>query len=295
MIINGLKPYQAVEVGDKYLVALHSYANYEVGGETIVGHQVMVSDIKSVVHVKKTPPKVEYFTDLEGNRFEPSEVYKYLHGEIDDYDSPEEQIEFLRKQSWAYKLEEHKSEEKVERVPVEFEVVGSLEDTGSSFIETALSYGSINFSRTGGLYKVHRGRVAKDELLRLADKYSSATLDIPSHGHLEFAKVSGSYVFTSTKNACIKNSDACVVTDRLADAKAIEEETRQMIRKIALPFFNPKKVSDIDTKEVIAELKSLQKMLGGLKLKVSSSTSTGALSRKVEKIENMLLEAKEVE
>ncbi len=295
MIINGLKPHQAVEAGDKYLVALNSYATYEVEGETVVGHQVLVSDIKSVLHVKKTPAKVEYFTDSDGNRFEPSEVYKYLHGEIDDFGSPEEQIEFLQKQSWAYKLEEHKSEEKVERVPVEFEVVGSLEDTGSSFIETSLSYGSTKFARTGGLYKVYKGRVAKDEILRLADKYSSATLDIPSHGHLEFAKVSGSYVFTSMKNACVKNADACVVTDRLSDAKAVEEETRQMIRKIALSFFNPKKVSDIDTKEVIAELKSLQKMLGGLKLKVSSSTSEVALSRQVEKIESMLLEAKEVE
>lgn len=294
MFITGMDKNTAIKLGDKYVVQL-SHTSFEINGAKIGNQtQVVVDNLEDVVQVKITPRKIDHYVDDNGSKYSVVEINnirtKFQDEDGDDfYPTIQDQIDHLKEIEWVNSLEKVYTEEKVERFPVEIEVIGSLEDTGSDFIETAINYGKASWDNSAGLYKVQMSRIAKDEVIKLQKQYDD--IDIPNHSNIEYVKASGKFIFTNDPKQWIKNAQHVQIVTDLDKAKDLEKHVRDYVNKAMMAYIEPVKVTDVYAKDLIGSLRNVHKNISDMRLRKDSQGSKWSVLKTVnemiEKLRNI--------
>lgn len=150
--------------------------------------------------------------DEDGDRWYPSLEVEYEH---------KKELEQLYKFKPVY----HQHEDSYE--DIETRCVGDVVDTGSRYIENALSYGKACFTNSG-FYRVNLSAVTASELTafveeyNLKEKYSNST-----HSNVHFAQIDNQYVMTDLPYS---NKDKFIMVTSLEDATKVEKDTRAEVR-----------------------------------------------------------------
>lgn len=150
--------------------------------------------------------------DEDGDRCYPSLEVEYEH---------RKELQKLYKFEAVYHQHEDTFEDIVTRC------VGDVVDTGSRYIENALSYGKACFTNSC-FYRVNLSAVTASELAafveehNLKDKYSNST-----HSNVHYAKIDNNYVMTDLPYG---NKDKFTMATSLEEATKVEKETRTEVR-----------------------------------------------------------------
>lgn len=86
-------------------------------------------------------------------------------------------------------------EEVVSKEKVDIEIRHAMLDTGNEFIKPLFCVDSTKPELVQVMFAAYQMKVVKD----WCNKHVPDAYEIPSHSHLEYAKISGQYVFTGTK------------------------------------------------------------------------------------------------
>jgi hypothetical protein len=270
----------AVSINNGQLIAaLRGPAIYMIDG-TVVElshglHQYTIilgaSIYKKVVHSKSI---VGYWWDKVNNikltperRLECINDIKSSYVNNDgDLSFPNLAVEFnVRRQIEVYEqLEPIYKEEWEEWVPVPIEIIGSVTETGSDFIESSISLGQINYSDKGA-FKVYSGQVAEDEFIKICQE-KGLKYNLPDYGHLEFAKINEEYVWGNKPKNFIKFADDALICDPLEKAKECEKWIRNQVYNDLKTKFFPEKLTEFNTQKLLKEVKLLRSYLDGLKV-----------------------------
>lgn len=141
-----------------------------------------------------------------------------------------------------------------EQKPVEFEVIGYVEDTGSRFISCSLTS---KFEKHPQLYFVDIKGAAIDEYNILSKKYEShASFEIPEKTYLRYTKINNNYVFGDSKPfGDFKYNDAFV---HLGQAKEAEHEAREAVRNVIKRVVFPEVVTKLKALNMLSNLRMLR-------------------------------------
>lgn len=274
-MIKNLPVYSAVNLGDKYLVQLEYHQEYIINGNIIKGSinggQIIVSDIKDIkLHIKPYQRIINYKNDdgttLSEDEFDDilSKYMYYYNSEDEDFvfdDDIDMHIQYLKDKKYKDSFTPVFTSEKSYSKSIEFKVIGSLVDTGSKYIETAINYGNINYFGGSGIYKVFIGMIAKDTFDLLYKDHS----DVLSYGvndkdTIEYVTYKTDYIFLKNKPNYLKK-DAVKVVNSLEDAKNIEASIRAEVTNIINSFLYPQEVTETDVRVIKDKLTNVVSLL----------------------------------
>jgi len=202
------------------------------------------------------------YTDSDGDLYFPNLVVEFnVRRQIEVY----EQLEPIYKEEWE------------EWVPVPVEIIGSVIETGSDFIESSISLGQINYSDKGA-FKVYGGQVAKDEFIKVC-KEKGLKYTLPDYGHLEFAKINDEYVWGHKSKSFISSASDSFIYASLEKAKGHEKWIRnQVYNDLKVKFF-PEKLTEFNTQKLLKEVKLLRSLLDELKvIKTANMTKRSCIA-----------------
>lgn len=283
-MINGLRDNEAVKIGENYLVKLSSYfGDLLYDGEKIenTSQPILVQSIDKFSLRQKSKPAIEHYVDAEGNAISIEDLRKirnkYYNDTLEEYIYPSLEVEFEHRKE----LEKYKKLTPVyEKIPeftyspVTITVIGEMVDTGSKFIQSALSFGMKSFSGETNLFRVDGMAIALDEILSYKDRF---TVDTPSHGGLRFAKVDGSYLFDENEFWWMNSNHR--MTSTLEAAKELEASIRLAVSnriKIKVKVDIPSKLA---YNAIYSRLKAIHRQVMSIAaMKNSSSARLNALS-----------------
>lgn len=227
-----------LKVGDNYILFISESGLFRVNGQDTSpflynqSKQYMLSELPEVYKVSKAYKELSHYLDSEGNIYtedEVQEVFNKYQGDDGDYYYPNLDTEFAHRKE----LEVVRNYERIYNeypevlTPVEVRCVGDVVDTGSRFIENALSYGAAGFSN-GNLYKLDFSGITADELSRfvkendLNDKYKPS-----SHSNVHYAQIEDKYVMT---NLPYSRQDKWGFAKTLQEAQEKEASVRKQVR-----------------------------------------------------------------
>jgi len=200
-----------------------------------------------------------------------------------EYSSLEEEFECRKKQEWLneYTPEYEERGHKVE--DVQYIIVGSLEDTGSPYIETPFVYGNSSWSRSSGMYRCNLTKAAFDrykEHESTFGKHFKFTNDGYRH-YLHFAKINGNYIFSGESPF----KDNCFVyTSTLEDAKVKIKQAIDAVDTLVMPIVCPITIDTLFVSDILKSVKSLQGSCISLEVKQSSKTTKLVVLDKLKEI-----------
>lgn len=298
-IFEGLAANQAVQTGEVYCVRL-SHGTYQSGGVTYcVSYgtgEIIVSDLDDIYKVIPAARHVVGYSD--GKETISIEQLNQLRKEFDEFldeegdfafsGNTEVEIEYVKVKNKfrSYSPVYEEAAEKLQKVEG-ITLVGSLEDTGSPFIETPFISGKTSFG-TSGVYKVNLSAIAKDEWEILSQKYTDFKFTRPTHSNVEYAQIDGKYVLTNNPSSFIKNTSVFCIKTTLEEAKSEENRVRGVIRKAVYPFVLPQGLSESLRSDLYKELQVLYKCLGEVEVKVKSFKDFEKAMKKVLAMSEML-------
>lgn len=298
--IEGLKQYQAVQFGDKYIVCLSTWSDKSthcVNGVDTPASQVVVDDLTSIFKLVKPSPELTHYVDESGDVVSvekytemmtafTGEHNKYYDEDVDDYIYPDLDTEYMVKKlkEPLSKLKHVFKEFPVEQRQVEIDVVGVLEDTGSQFIETSVQFGKTSWQGGAGAYKVGASNgIVIDEIRKIKDE--SDDLDIPTHSGLRYVKLNGKYIFSSESLTHMPHK----YFTSLEDAKEFEQSLRKQARNLANPYLNRnQEVSVTERAEIAQVVKQLKDFIFKAELRKNSPTSKHNLLARSNKLLELL-------
>ena len=291
-IISDLKAGEAVEFEGGFLVNLDS-GEYEINGSTVSvngygGRQFTVETIDSIFRITKSSPKLTGFTlkapdgSVTGEPFGTLDEFYILtkankEGLESGFLSLADEFHIrteVGKYNACFKV---MSEPEVVKTKVELNVIGTMIDTGSDFIHSALHVGEKSFADRG-MFKVNLASVALDEFNRIAATLPGLTN--ATHSNIQYAQYKGSYIFTDYKNmnGIADKSNSSVVYKTLESAKAGERTMRQFVRREINLHSAPADLKDLPDKTIHDLVKLLNHAQTNLYETQSMAKSKGALA-----------------
>lgn len=296
-MILGLKDKEAVLLGDLIQVRL-PYGSYEIDGVTVSGGRGVTISKDSVVN-KVTSlgmATTHYYTEEDQTTLSIDE-YNILrqgaYGEWDDdleeyrYESLEHEFECRKKLEELGKWKPFKVDQGVEKTLLEYTVVGSLEDTGSPFIETPIIYGNVSWLGGRSFYKCNLSHAALSRYKEYQDKYKDSVKfdNDGSRYYLRFATVNGSYVF-GNKSPFAEGS--VVYTDTLDKAKCLIEGAIKEVDRVLGPIVNPIALGKEDAGKILQQVRKLRESAAGLDTKQRSPTTKGYMLSQLQELQDKL-------
>ena len=295
-IYDGLEQHQAIKCNDKYVVQL-GYDNYdwkyEVNGIRSRGcRQIVVDDLSEIKRYVQEQKKTIGAIISDGSEV-PIETIQQFSAKYSQYededgrmwfgDNTEAELEYVKDKAY-YRVQEYVYETTPAYTEdLEITVVGSVEDTGSDFIETPYVYGKANFGKSG-IYRVNLSSIAVDEFQKVRNEYSDVTFDLPTHSHLKYAKVDTHYVFTNRNEQWINNNNSFVVLNDLEEAHKKEREIRKFVRGMLETYAAPKKAGDVQIKDFVESLRGIKATVDGLNVKQKSHHSYVGLRKRINEL-----------
>lgn len=292
-IISDLKEREAVEFDGGYLVHLGS-GDYEFGESKMSingygGRQFAVNDIDTVYRITKSEQKLIGFVKKapDGDRTdEPfgslEEYYRLVKANSNGiecgFDSLDDEFNIrtsLKKYNDCFKVF---SEPEIIRTKVDINVIGSLQDTGSDFIHSALHVGKTEFYGGRGVFKVRLAAIALDEFNKLKAEHPKLTN--ATHSNIEYAQYGGSYIFTSEKHrpGIDGKTGSEAIYKTLEQAKAAEADLRTFVRRQVNLYAKPVTLGSVEATTLTELVNTLQSVNSSLNATKSMQKTKGQLS-----------------
>jgi len=143
------------------------------------------------------------------------------------------------------------------RKKVEFEVIGSIEDTGSFFISCSISPSL--YSKEPSVFTLYGSNIALDEYKKLSEEYKShATFSKLDSKRLRYQKINGKYAFYDAKpyNDSPYISVFTSLKSALIEEKLIRDKVRCDVKKIIFP----EEISGYKCTQLISKIETLISM-----------------------------------
>lgn len=302
LLISGLAQYEAVIVGESMILQLAentylSHRDYLIDGEhrTINSPQLTLNKDSVIKKIIKGSKQIIGLTLKDGSyvgyRTYVAQRDKYAVGEWgDDVEYPSLEAEFEhRKLMQSYEGSEWVYEETPDTYEdVNIKIVGEVADTGSEYIENALSYGQGKFNNSG-FYRLDLLGVITNTVNKFAKQYELTTYNSGTSS-VEFIQMGGSYVFNSSfkYNNCFKSNRYRVVTT-LLEAKVLENEVANDTWKyLSLKFGANLKVTSDSAKIIHEKLCSVQARVNGLDVKQKSESTLRLVKKEITELQEAL-------
>lgn len=299
LLISGLAQYEAVVVGESMILQLAentylSHRDYLIDGEHRIlnSHQLTLNKDSSIKKVIKGHKKVIGLNLINGSYVDyPTYVAhrdRYEDEEYAAYPSLESEFEH-RKLMQTYEGSEWVYEETPDNYEdINIKIVGEVADTGSEYIENALSYGQGKFNNSG-FYRLDLLGVITSTVNKFAKQYELTTYNSGTSS-VEFIQMGGSYVFNSSfkYNNCFKSNRYRVVTT-LLEAKVLENEVANDTWKyLSLKFGANLKVTSDSAKIIHEKLCNVQARVNGLDVKQKSESTLRLVKKEITELQEAL-------
>lgn len=299
-MIEGLNNCDAVEINGKYLVQFQSILRdgntYVIGGERINAthkQQILLDSIEDIFRVVTRPRKFLGFKNPEtGKTLPAAKVYQersqYLD-EDDDINYPDLETHYrVEKRISEIETWEKAYEEAMEYLePVQINVLGKYEDTGSEFIDSAIQQGKVKFG--SGVYQVDSYKVAVDEVKKQKALQQGTEIEVPNHSGMKYVKVNGSYIFTGNDTPhYVKGPDKRVYTT-LVEAQQREESVRKYVRGAINSISFSRRPTNDETKDILKRAQDIYDKTSEVDPKVKSATQHRQALRLIQELKTHLV------
>lgn len=293
MYIKNLNYSSAIILGEnKYLIQLRIYETYEIDGNIYNptgDEQRVVSSIDNIYVVKTNKPVLDHFIDSNGNVV-PLDEYNKLMSELsklprtsNGYEYPDLQTEF----HYRSRLEVFDAMEPVKvaapptKTKVDYKIIGSMEDTGSDFIETSFILGEATFFNKGP-YKFLGSLAAVDE-------FRKVTADNPKfvmNNDLQWAKYESTSIFTNRNNRFITSRSDYAIFPTLEQAQEEERKVRKLVRDVCESYDKPVilDANGIDKNKIIDKICAIKKKVAEIQSKNVTIAVHSASLREIDKL-----------
>ncbi len=167
-------------------------------------------------------------------------------------------------------------EKVISKEQVEVEVRHAMLDTGNEFIKPLFCIDSTKPELVQVFFAAYQMKVTRD----WCNKHVPGNYEIPTHSHLEYAKIAGKYVFNGSKQEF--NGSNPVRNMTLEQAKELLENEKKKIEGILYSVLcSIKAIPDVTVKELIGEIEAVCTYVN--EKKYSSKSSKIAMCDEVNK------------
>lgn len=228
-----------LKVDNSYWLCIKDSGLYEINGtrdNINVGwnsgnKQVVLSEEPALRKVTLGRRELTHY-EHEGTALSVKE-YNSINGKYYDEDGdrcyPSLEVEYEHKKElqelYKFKAVYHQHEDTFE--DIETRCVGDVVDTGSRYIENALSYGKACFTNSC-FYRVNLSAVTSSELSDFVEEHNlKSKYKNPNHSNVHYAQIDNQYVMT---NLPYSDKDKFTMATSLEDATKVEKETRAEVR-----------------------------------------------------------------
>lgn len=270
--IENLRHYEAVKSGDTVIVQLPtSYpAAYMVGDRKVNGGQIAINKDETIYSF--TAPKKTWIKTIlkDGTELSAQEVNKihnqYYDEDRDDIVYPSLEAEFEHRKELLRLGEGEKVylEEEAILTPIEYTVVGELEDTGSPFIESAVVYGKGRFyTNDNSFYRLNTSGVIGDTLQKFAAENKLSFSNANHSGYL-YAKIKDQYVIGSGSKWEKQSNDCFRYFPTATEAKKYEGDLRAELNEHLCGKFNTTVISKATAAQIFADVQGILRRVESL-------------------------------
>jgi hypothetical protein len=275
MKIDLLKENEAVVSGNTMIVHL-PHGMYKICDRVVsIGwnnNQVAVN--RDEVIYKHTPPRVKVvgytYEDGKTISFEDAQVTRSLYCYDGEYEYPDLDTEFAHRKQLLELEKATAVTEQTDEVltPLEFTIVGEVIDTGSKYIETAISYGAARFSSyDDSFYRLDVTQLLGDTIKQFATD-NNLRFDNSNSGY-RFCKIDGASVSTPEWENLLKEG-ASRVLPTLEEAKKVEQGFRSKMLNHLRGKYIKSTLDEATRAEIYSDLESILRRLGELEVKQKS-------------------------
>jgi hypothetical protein len=307
-LLNTLKEKQAIIIGDQIMVNL-PYGNYLLANGNEIssgynGHKTLyTNDILPIQSIQRSPRSISGYKYADGSVVDVVEYHNkltsltspYYDEDEEKYIYPSLEVEFeVRKQRQS--IESHVeilyTEPTVTYTPVEIEIVGTVENTGSVYINNILAFNGKTYSN-GNLYEVDVTKLVYDTTINyLKDNNLLEHMQNDNgRNYVRFLKVKGEYMFSDFHGT---NEKATSGFMSLNEAKQFcENKAKEVVNTLRLKLFGGAQPIAIATKlKVYNQLCTIQTRVTNLEVKQKDLSSKTAVCNL---IRNLITELKNTE
>lgn len=299
LLIQGLKQYEAVVVGESIVLQLaetsyHSSRDYLIDGElrNISSAQITLNKDSIIKKVIKGTRKIVGMNLVDGSYVE----YSTYLSQRDQYDADGEPEYPTLEEEYQHKklMQRYQGSEWVyEETPdtyedIEIKIVGEVADTGCPHITNALALGQGKFNNSG-YYRVNLKGVIANIVSKFSKQY-----DLPEHhssSGVEFVQLGGSYVFNSSfkYNNDLKSSGGYRVVTTLQAAKEVVYQVEHDTWKyLSLKYGTNLKVTPASASVIHGKIASIQARVINLEVKQKSDSTHRLLKKELVELQDAL-------
>lgn len=172
-------------------------------------------------------------------------------------------------------------EEVISKEKVDIEIRHAMLDTGNEFIKPLFCVDSTKPELVQVMFAAYQMKVVKD----WCNKHVPDAYEIPNHSHLEYAKISGQYVFTGTKTEF--NGQYPIRVMHYDEAVKLLDNEKKKIEGILYSLLcKIKAIPDVTVKQLIDEIQNIRRYVSekAYTNKVSKITMGNEIMKDLQKI-----------
>lgn len=172
-------------------------------------------------------------------------------------------------------------EEVISKEKVDIEIRHAMLDTGNEFIKPLFCVDSTKPELVQVMFAAYQMKVVKD----WCNKHVPDAYEIPNHSHLEYAKISGQYVFTGTKTEF--NGQYPIRVMHYDEAVKLLDNEKKKIEGILYSLLcKIKAIPDVTVKQLIDEIQNVRRYVSekAYTNKVSKITMGNEIMKDLQKI-----------
>jgi len=172
-------------------------------------------------------------------------------------------------------------EEVISKEKVDIEIRHAMLDTGNEFIKPLFCVDSTKPELVQVMFATYQMKVVKD----WCNKHVPDAYEIPNHSHLEYAKISGQYVFTGTKTEF--NGQYPIRVMHYDEAVKLLDNEKKKIEGILYSLLcKIKAIPDVTVKQLIDEIQNVRRYVSekAYTNKVSKITMGNEIMKDLQKI-----------
>lgn len=172
-------------------------------------------------------------------------------------------------------------EEVISKEKVDIEIRHAMLDTGNEFIKPLFCVDSTKPELVQVMFAAYQMKVVKD----WCNKHVPDAYEIPNHSHLEYAKISGQYIFTGTKTEF--NGQYPIRVMHYDEAVKLLDNEKKKIEGILYSLLcKIKAIPDVTVKQLIDEIQNVRRYVSekAYTNKVSKITMGNEIMKDLQKI-----------
>lgn len=296
-LITMLNDFEAVTSGDVMIIQLPSSRKWDIDGKRIEtsygkGTQVSVAKDAVISTVTSAQRVLKYYVNGDSEiSSERMNAYRADFDYGDNYPDLETEFEHRKLLAELDKFTPVYEETPEVLIPIEYRVIGEFTDTGSDYIETALTYGKGRFyNNEMSFFKLNVTGLLGNELQKFA-KEKGLTFSNSTHSGYRYAQINGVYVSEKAWETRLQEGST-QYHPTLTSAKQAEQTLVGELRQMLNAKFNYSKLDGLLINEIYGDLRRIKGYVQELEVKVKSDNTKRLAIRAIDELQIKLGENK---